>query len=287
MGLTRRQVLMRIELPLAVPGDHRRPANRRRLDDLDRDDRRVPASGGPRLSDLPRAQGADAVQDRDLLGGRCSRSAWRSRATSTLVAIRRAARAVEPRMTLADAANLHTFVDAVRFIGDHPGFLAHEGARAARALGGGTRSRAARRAAARNRPRAPASRLRRRDRRLDLRPRAAEPRADRGVPDHPRDRLRQQHGRARRARHRPDPDERLRRRRRRRPRCRRGRPRDGHDRRARSCDASSCRSRFRCSSRASGSPPSRSSRRPRSPRSPGAAASATSSSTRRATGSRA
>ena len=27
-------------------------------------------------------------------------------------------------MTLADAANLHTFVDAVRFIGDHPGFLA-------------------------------------------------------------------------------------------------------------------------------------------------------------------
>jgi len=27
-------------------------------------------------------------------------------------------------MTLADAANLHTFVDAVRFIGDHPGLLA-------------------------------------------------------------------------------------------------------------------------------------------------------------------
>jgi osmoprotectant transport system permease protein len=27
---------------------------------------------------------------------------------------------------LADAANLHTFVDAVRFIGDHPGFLAHK-----------------------------------------------------------------------------------------------------------------------------------------------------------------
>ena len=38
----RRQVLMRVELPLAVPGDHRRPAHRRRLDDLDRDDRRVP-----------------------------------------------------------------------------------------------------------------------------------------------------------------------------------------------------------------------------------------------------
>jgi len=27
-------------------------------------------------------------------------------------------------VTLADAANLHTFVDALRFIGDHPGFLA-------------------------------------------------------------------------------------------------------------------------------------------------------------------
>lgn len=27
-------------------------------------------------------------------------------------------------MTFADAANLHTFVDAIRFIGDHPGFLA-------------------------------------------------------------------------------------------------------------------------------------------------------------------
>ena len=27
-------------------------------------------------------------------------------------------------MTLADSANLHTFVDAFRFIGDHPGFLA-------------------------------------------------------------------------------------------------------------------------------------------------------------------
>jgi osmoprotectant transport system permease protein len=33
---------------------------------------------------------------------------------------------MEPRMTLADAANLHTFVDAFRFIGDHPGFLAHK-----------------------------------------------------------------------------------------------------------------------------------------------------------------
>lgn len=29
-------------------------------------------------------------------------------------------------MTLADVANLHTFVDAFRFIGDHPGFLAQK-----------------------------------------------------------------------------------------------------------------------------------------------------------------
>jgi osmoprotectant transport system permease protein len=29
-------------------------------------------------------------------------------------------------MTLADNANLHTFVDAFRFIGDNPGFLAHK-----------------------------------------------------------------------------------------------------------------------------------------------------------------
>jgi len=31
---------------------------------------------------------------------------------------------VESRVILADTANLHTFVDAFRFIGDHPGFLA-------------------------------------------------------------------------------------------------------------------------------------------------------------------
>jgi osmoprotectant transport system permease protein len=33
---------------------------------------------------------------------------------------------VEPRVILADATNLHSFVDAVRFIGDHPGFLAEK-----------------------------------------------------------------------------------------------------------------------------------------------------------------
>ena len=190
-------------------------------------------------------------------------------------------------MTLADAANLHTFVDAFRFIGDNPGFLATKALEQLELSGAALGIALARRAAARDRARPPPPRLGRRDRRVDRRPRAAEPRADRGVPDDPRHRLRQQHGRARRARDRPDPDERLRRRRRRRPRRRRGGPRDGHDAGCRSCGASSCRSRFRCSSPASGSPPSRSSRPRRSPRSPAAAASATSSSTRRATGSRA
>jgi osmoprotectant transport system permease protein len=32
----------------------------------------------------------------------------------------------DSKMTLADTANLHTFVDAFRFIGDHPGFLAQK-----------------------------------------------------------------------------------------------------------------------------------------------------------------
>ena len=85
MGLTRRQVLWRVELPLARAGDHRRAADRGRLDGLDRDDRRVPAAEGPRLPDLPRAQGADAVQDRDLRGRRCSPSGSRSPATALLV----------------------------------------------------------------------------------------------------------------------------------------------------------------------------------------------------------
>ena len=62
------------------------------------------------------------------------------------------------------------------------------------------------------------------DRRLDLRPRAPEHLPDRGLPDRARARVREQHGRARRARNRPDPDERLPRRRGRRPRTRSRRP---------------------------------------------------------------
>ena len=54
--------------------DHRRPACRRRLDDRDRDDRGIPAARRARLPDRPRTEGADTVQDGDLLrrcpGGR-------------------------------------------------------------------------------------------------------------------------------------------------------------------------------------------------------------------------
>ena len=74
MGLTRQAGAAARRAAARRPGDRRRPADRRRLDDLDRHDRRVPASGRARLSDLQRARGADAVQDRDLRGRACSRS---------------------------------------------------------------------------------------------------------------------------------------------------------------------------------------------------------------------
>ena len=44
MGLTRLQTLVRVELPLATPSIVAGAADRDRLDDLDRDDRRVRAS---------------------------------------------------------------------------------------------------------------------------------------------------------------------------------------------------------------------------------------------------
>jgi ABC-type proline/glycine betaine transport system permease subunit len=90
-------------------------------------------------------------------------------------------------MTLADTANLHTFVDAFRFIGDNPSFLAHRaleqlelsGAALAIAIGVALPLGII------------LGHLHRGDRGLDRRPCAAEHRPDRGVPDHPRDRLRQ------------------------------------------------------------------------------------------------
>src|SRR5581483_7639202 len=106
-------------------GDHRRAAHRGRLDRCDRDDRRVPAARRARLSDLPRAEGTDALQDGDLLG---RRARGRARAQRRCMP-RRAAPARgavddgEGRLMLADAANLHTFVEAFRFIGDNPSFL--------------------------------------------------------------------------------------------------------------------------------------------------------------------
>ena len=126
MGLTRRQILTRVELPLAVPaiigGLRIAVVSTISIATIAGD----PAAEGARLPDLPRAQGRRRRSRRRSTPPARSPSASRSAATSLLVHLRRAARAVEPRMTLADAANLHTFVDAVRFIGDHPGFLAHK-----------------------------------------------------------------------------------------------------------------------------------------------------------------
>ena len=55
MGLTRAQTFSRVELPLALPGDHGGPAHRDRLDDLDRDRRGVrhPARARQRRSSSP------------------------------------------------------------------------------------------------------------------------------------------------------------------------------------------------------------------------------------------
>ena len=128
MGLTRLQTLTRVELPLAVPA----------------------IIGGLRIAVvstvsiatiaaflLPEGLGypiflalkeptpfkteiysAGALAIAFALG--CDRPARRPAPCPRTVGRRRA------RMmpTLADAANLHTFVDAFRFIGDHPGFLA-------------------------------------------------------------------------------------------------------------------------------------------------------------------
>ena len=189
-------------------------------------------------------------------------------------------------MMLADAANLHTFVDAFRFIGDNPAFLAHEGAAS-------SSSSPARRSG--SPPPSPCP--------LGI------------VLGHSHRGSGVAIGASIVGRALPslvliaafltilgigfvnnmvalavlgtgpiltnayDGD------RRRRPRHRRGGARHGHDRACRSSRASSCRSRFPCSSPEFASPPSRSSQLRRSRRSPAAAGSATSSSTRRATGS--
>ncbi len=71
------------------PGDRRRPARGRRLDDRDRHDRRDAAPEGPRLPDPARAEVPDPVQDRDLHGraaGRCARARRRPAARRTCAA---------------------------------------------------------------------------------------------------------------------------------------------------------------------------------------------------------
>ena len=171
MGLTRLQVLMRVELPLALPA----------------------IVGGLRIAVvstvaiatiaaflLPKGLGYPiflALKSRRRSRRRSTRPARsRSRSRSVRPAARRAApraRAVDEggAMIVADTANLHTFVDAFRFIGDNPGLPAHEDARADRAL----------RRGARDRTRSPRCRsascsgtstaARGRDRRVDRRPR--------------------------------------------------------------------------------------------------------------------
>ena len=54
MGLTRRQTLWRVELPLAVPAIMAGVAHRGRVDDRARDGGRVRLPEGARLADLPR-----------------------------------------------------------------------------------------------------------------------------------------------------------------------------------------------------------------------------------------
>ncbi len=204
MGLTRRQIADAGRAAARRAGDHRRPADRRRLDGLDRDDRRVPAARRARLPDLPRAQGADAVQDRDLLGRRArgrARAHLRRCCSSLLRRVLAPWAAKGSHDRSATPRTLHTFVDAIRFIGDHPGFLAARRRSSSSSSSGAALAIAiAGRPPARRRARPPPPRLGHRDRNVDRRPRAPEPRPDRGVPDPARDRLRQQHGRARGAR---------------------------------------------------------------------------------------
>ena len=70
MGLTQRPGPAAGRIAARGAGDHRRLARRRRLDGRDRDDRSVPPARRSRLPDHPGAEGADTVQDRDLLGRR-------------------------------------------------------------------------------------------------------------------------------------------------------------------------------------------------------------------------
>ena len=51
MGMTSRQILWRVEMPLAIAGDHRRPADRDRQHDRDRDPRRLRRRRRPRHPD--------------------------------------------------------------------------------------------------------------------------------------------------------------------------------------------------------------------------------------------
>ena len=133
MGLTRRQLLTRVELPLALPS----------------------MIGGLRIAVVSTIAiatiaatisekglgfpifyaiaAADAVQDRDLLGGlpgggARARLRRRTRPPRPSGDALDAGRNLMTTGLLADAANAHTFVEALRFIVDNPQLLADEGA---------------------------------------------------------------------------------------------------------------------------------------------------------------
>ena len=174
--------------------DHRRAADRRRLDDLDRHDRRVPRR--PRAS-ATRSSTRSSCRRRSRPRSTPpapSPSRWRSPATRRSCCSAACScpgrRAGGDAIALLDTANARTFVEAFQFIADNPGFLLTKAVEQLELVGRGARDRARDRAAAGRAARPPAPRLRLRDRLVDRRPRAAEPRADRRPPDRARDRVR-------------------------------------------------------------------------------------------------
>ena len=178
------------------------PPHRRRLDDLDRDDRRVPAAEGPRRTRSSSRSRQPTPFKTEIYAAGVARGRARARRATRCSSCCAGCSCPWTRAGSHDRRRRQprTFLDAFRFIADHPGLLAHEGDRAARARGRGARDRARGRAAGSGSSSATCTAARRRDRHVDRRPRAAEPRPDRRLPDRARHRLRQQHGRARRAR---------------------------------------------------------------------------------------
>ena len=116
-------------------GDHRRPADRDRVDDLDRDGRRVRDPGGARLADLHRAP--QDVFKTEIIAAGALAVVLALAADALLVLARARADAVdaraEARMIVADLGGRSPTRSS--FIGDNPGLLWRQDRRAPRALG--------------------------------------------------------------------------------------------------------------------------------------------------------